>query len=115
MKSFRFLPAALLFDPLIPMNALGVFPRNTRRVVQVSRENLWIDLREPVGDPRRRCFFRRDSASCRGVLPCIFDPAVLCRLPVDFLKIEIAEAVEILGELSAASLESGHAGEARWG
>src|SRR5712692_11363385 len=97
------------------MNALGVFPRDTRRVVQVSRENLWIDLLEPVGNAGMRCFFRRDSASCRGVLPCIFDPVVLCRLPVDFLKIEIAETIEILGELRTAGLESGHAGEARRG
>src|SRR5437899_852098 len=86
--------------------------RHSKSSAGVARKPV-IDLREPVGNAGRRCFFRRGGAFCRGVLPCIFDPAVLCRLPVDFLKIEIAETVEILGELRAASLESGHAGEPR--
>src|SRR6267143_2424592 len=37
-----------LLEPLVPMNALGILPRNARGVMQMTREDLCIHLCKPI-------------------------------------------------------------------
>src|SRR6266704_176073 len=79
------------------------------------REDLRIDLREPIRRGRRHGVFRRVHGFCDGALPGIFHPTILQRLPIDFLKIEITKTIEFFRELRAAGLELWHGGEAGGG
>src|SRR5260370_3967719 len=103
---------APLFNPLVPMNALRILPRDTRRIMEMPREDLRIDLREPIGGRRRHGVFRRVHVFCDRALLRLLDPPIPQRRPIDSLKIQITKTVEIFGELGAAGLKLRNSGEA---
>src|SRR5260370_38440792 len=84
---------APLFNPLVPMNALRILPRDPRRIMEMPREDLRIDLREPIGGRRRHRLVRRVDVFCDRTLLRLLDPTILQRLPIGFLKIEITKTV----------------------
>ena len=64
-----------LFEPLVPMHSRGILPGDTGGVVQMAREDLWVDLFEPI--ERGRAEVRggrliRQSSSFRALcFPCL--------------------------------------------
>src|SRR5260370_42582764 len=93
------------------MDALRVLPRDARRIMQMPREDLRVDLREPIGGRGRHGIFRRTYGFCDRALLRLFDPTILQRLPIDFLKGEITKTIEIFSKLDAARLKVRHGGE----
>src|SRR5882724_11614006 len=104
-----------LLEPLIPMNALRILPRNARGVMQMTRENLRIHLFEPVQihTSGRGRLLRRPQGFRRGILLRFCHQAISQSLPIHFLKIEITRAVQIFRKLCAAGLKLWNRGEAR--
>src|SRR5467141_972962 len=103
-----------LFEPLIPMNALRILPRNARGVMQMTRENLRIHLCEPVQihTSGRGRLLRRPQGFRRGILLRFCHQAISQSLPIHFLKIEVTRAVQIFRKLCAACLKLWNRGEA---
>src|SRR5216683_3869140 len=97
-----------LLEPLLKMDALRILPRAARSVMQMARKDLWIRLGEPAGGFRWRCLFRKVRASGSRSLLRFLDPVVLHCLPVEFLKIEIAQAIELLRKLRPAGMKLRH-------
>src|ERR1700674_5863018 len=94
------------------MNAPGVLPGHTRRVMEMPREDPGIRLCQPVRRCVRGWFFCRIRPFCGGVLFRIFQPAIFQSLPVDLLEIEVALTIEIFRELGAPGLKLRNGGEA---
>src|SRR6266850_3085596 len=102
-----------LLEPLIPMNALGILPRNARRVVQMTREDLRIHLRKPVQihTSGRSWLLRWFQGFRRGSLLRFCHQAISQPWPIHFLKIEVTHAVQIFREVCAAGLKLWDRGE----
>src|SRR6266850_560621 len=107
-----------LLEPLIPMNALGILPRNSRGVMQMTREDLRIHLCKPVQihTSGRGRLLRRPQGLRYGILLRFCHQAISQSLPIHLLKIEVTHAVQIFWKFGAAGLKlwnSGKAGRSR--
>ena len=99
----------LLFEPFVEVDAVGVFPGGTGEEMEMTDENLGIDVEQPFGFAGRRLRSggRTFSRGGGGVFFGFFDPTHFHGLVVDFLEIYEGEAAERGGELRAGRLECG--------
>ena len=100
----------LLFEPFVEVDAFGIFPGGAGEEMEMTDEDLGIDVEQPFGFAGRRLrgvggSFSRGRGG-RGFF-CFFDPTHFHGLVVDFLEIYEGEAAERGRELRAGRLECG--------
>src|SRR6266849_2874825 len=97
-----------LLEPFVEVDAFGIFPGGAGEEMEMTDEDLRINVEEPFSFARRRLrsvggtVFRGGGG--RGFFR-LFDPAGFQGLVVNFLQIDEGEAAERGGELRAGGLE----------
>ena len=94
-----------LFEPFVYVDAFGIFPGGAGDEMDVAGEDFGIQIAEPVGNLGGGGFLGRGGGCLFGDFPGFGDPAVFQAGPVDFLKIEEADAVQSFRELRAGGCE----------
>src|SRR5579864_2091022 len=103
----------LLFEPLVDVQALGIFPGGAGDEMKMAGEDARIEVDEPVGSLVGCGFGRSGGRFLLGNFLRLVNPAGFQSGPVDFLEVEEADAVQRLRKLRASGLKSGRQIEVR--
>src|SRR5258707_14766456 len=77
--------------------------------MEMPSYNLQIHSLEPIGNNGRHAIFRWAYSFCHRAFLCLSDPTIFHSLPIDLLKVEIAESTQVFRELPASGLKLRHA------